>query len=190
MDLHDNTTKQISTIEFNNSKDRYMSIHKNKVTVVDKDGNTSYISTTDPRYLTGELVPHTTGKLTVIDKKTGNRIRILTNTYNTELHESLFRGKVVVKDKCGNIISVAKDDPRYISGEYTMIAKNTVVVKDINGNMFRVNKDDPRYISGELVPAVKGMTLHKKITCPHCNKIGGGHAMKLSHFDNCKLKPY
>jgi len=25
-------------------------------------------------------------------------------------------------------------------------------------------------------------------TCPHCNKIGKGNAMKLHHFDNCKYK--
>ena len=27
----------------------------------------------------------------------------------------------------------------------------------------------------------------KKVTCPHCGKIGGVHVMKRWHFDNCKL---
>ena len=27
-----------------------------------------------------------------------------------------------------------------------------------------------------------------KVTCPYCEKVGGGHAMKRWHFDNCKLK--
>jgi hypothetical protein len=26
---------------------------------------------------------------------------------------------------------------------------------------------------------------YKKITCPHCGKVGAGGAMKLHHFDNC-----
>ena len=26
------------------------------------------------------------------------------------------------------------------------------------------------------------------LICPHCNTIGGAHAMKRYHFDNCKLK--
>jgi hypothetical protein len=28
----------------------------------------------------------------------------------------------------------------------------------------------------------------KIITCPHCNKSGGNNAMKIWHFDKCKLK--
>lgn len=26
---------------------------------------------------------------------------------------------------------------------------------------------------------------HKKVTCPHCRKVGGARAMKRWHFDNC-----
>lgn len=29
---------------------------------------------------------------------------------------------------------------------------------------------------------------HKKVECPHCNKIGGITAMPRWHFDNCKFK--
>ena len=28
---------------------------------------------------------------------------------------------------------------------------------------------------------------YNKVTCPHCNKEGGGGNMKRFHFDNCKL---
>jgi len=27
-----------------------------------------------------------------------------------------------------------------------------------------------------------------KVICPHCNKEGGEHGMKSTHFDNCKMK--
>ena len=30
--------------------------------------------------------------------------------------------------------------------------------------------------------------IHEKITCPHCNIIGGGGSMKRWHLDNCKFK--
>ena len=29
---------------------------------------------------------------------------------------------------------------------------------------------------------------YDKITCPHCNKVGGTNVMKRWHFDNCKLQ--
>lgn len=28
----------------------------------------------------------------------------------------------------------------------------------------------------------------EKVTCPHCNKIGGKNTMGRWHFDNCKVK--
>lgn len=31
-------------------------------------------------------------------------------------------------------------------------------------------------------------SIHKIVTCPHCNKIGNISNMKRWHFDNCKLK--
>lgn len=35
--------------------------------------------------------------------------------------------------------------------------------------------------------AIKGVP-HRKVTCPHCDKIGGISAMTKHHFDNCKYK--
>lgn len=29
---------------------------------------------------------------------------------------------------------------------------------------------------------------YEKVTCPHCNTVGGGGSMKRYHLDNCKLK--
>ena len=29
---------------------------------------------------------------------------------------------------------------------------------------------------------------HTRVVCPHCGRVGGSHAMKRYHFDNCKGK--
>lgn len=69
---------------------------KNRVVVVDKEGNRFTISKDDPRYISGEL--------TCIKKN----------------HK---KGLITAKDKFGNIFSTTKDDPRYISGELVGINK-------------------------------------------------------------------
>lgn len=63
-----------------------------------------------------------------------------------------FYGKVVVRDKCNNILVVEKTDPRYVSGELISYFSGRVMVKDKAGNIYHILKTDPRYISGELVP--------------------------------------
>jgi len=60
--------------------------------------------------------------------------------------------KVIIKDKDDNKFMVSIDDPRYLSGEFVSLVKNTLNVKDKNGNIFRIYIDDPRYLSGELIP--------------------------------------
>ncbi len=40
--------------------------------------------------------------------------------------------------------------------------------------------------SKKLSDACKGK--RKIVTCPHCNKVGGGGNMQRYHFDKCKLK--
>ena len=41
--------------------------------------------------------------------------------------------------------------------------------------------------NGKVMPYTGGMTWTlRKITCPHCNKIGALNLMKRYHFDNCK----
>lgn len=70
-------------------------------------------------------------------------------------------GLVNVRDKDGNCFLVPKDDPRYLSGELSHVAKGLVTVKDKDGNCFDVKKVDPRYLSGELVRATKGIIIVK-----------------------------
>lgn len=101
-------------------------------------------------------------------------------------------GMVTVKDEDGNKFQVAKDDPRYLSGEIVGHTKGKTSVKDKDGNTMQVSVDDPRYLSGELTYVLKGITHNKKrkiLICPHCGKEGRGGGMKLMHFDNCNMNP-
>lgn len=55
-----------------------------------------------------------------------------------------------------------------------------------NSKMFGIPKTDEAKINMSL--AQKGIP-QKKVTCPHCNKIGGASGpMYRFHFANCKLK--
>lgn len=83
-------------------------------------------------------------------------------------------GMVSVKDEAGNTFQVAKDDPRYLSGELVGIASGKILTKNKNGNIIQVSIDDPRYLSGELVPFSSGMVSVK-------NK--DGNAMQVSVDD-------
>jgi len=142
-----------------------------KVTVRDKDGNTSCVSKDDPRYISGELVSMTLGEVVVRDKN-GNKLRVSKDDprYISGELISITLGKVAVRDKNGNCLLVDKNNPRYISGELVGIVAGKVVVRDKNGNFLLVDKNDPRYISGELVGVTKGRKyVYKddKVLCVH-----------------------
>jgi hypothetical protein len=55
-----------------------------------------------------------------------------------------------------------------------------------------LTKDDPRvaaYAASKLgKPSLFKGIPRAKLTCPHCNKIGGAPQMNQWHFDNCKQK--
>ncbi len=79
----------------------------------------------------------------------------------TQNIEHISKGKVVVRDKDGNIFQTDVDDPRYLSGQLVSHIKGKVTVKDSNGITFQVDKSDPRYISGQLVGNQKGFIIAK-----------------------------
>lgn len=61
------------------------------------------------------------------------------------------KGKVVVKDKKGNIFSVDKTNKKYLNGNLVINTKGKVTVKNSKGEIFQVSIKDPRYLSKELV---------------------------------------
>lgn len=71
--------------------------------------------------------------------------------------------KIKVIDKLGNLLTVDKDDPRYLSGELKYFTRGKIFVRDVNNNKFYVDTNDSRYLSGELikVSSFKGKILIK-----------------------------
>lgn len=96
------------------------------VPVRDSNDNILYISKTDERYLSGELKHHSYGSTTLKNLKTGE------------------------------VVSVSKNDPRYLSDDYVGVTKGFVTAYDKDGNTHYVSKNDSRYLSGELKHTAHG----------------------------------
>lgn len=123
----------------------------------DKYDNYYMVQDSDPRYLSGELVPFWTGKAIVKDSN-GRRFSVDVDDprYLSGELISVNTNRVIVKDKDGCNYFVDKTDPRYLSGELISVATGKVAVKDTNGNRLLVDKTDPRYLSGELISVSVG----------------------------------
>ena len=134
-----------------------VSIFKNTIPIIDKNGKNFRIDKNDTRFLSGELKHNCTGKLIVKDKE-GNFFQVENNDSRFLSGEliSIFKGRITVKDKEGNFFSVYKDDPRYLSGELVFNMTGMVTVKDKEGNRQTISNKDPRYLSGELISIYKG----------------------------------
>jgi hypothetical protein len=165
----DNKEKELVTKEFALREDTYNIIIggqgfdvSNMVITKDKNNNHHLVYTDDPRYLSGELIPASTGLVNVYDLN-GNCFKVDIGDPRIKTGELKYQtlGKVVVKDKDGNTFSVSVNDPRYLSGELISIATGKVSVKDKDGNTFSVSIDDPRYLSGELVSIATGKVVVK-----------------------------
>lgn len=137
---------------------------KGKVAVFDATGKAIQISSTDPRYLSGNLSSVSKGKIMVKDTN-GSILRISNNDprYLSGELTHVTKGKVTVCDSKGNTASVGATDTRYLSGELKPINKGKAVVSDAVGNTFQVDKTDTRYISGELFGITKGKAVVKDI---------------------------
>jgi hypothetical protein len=134
---------------------------KGKVKVVDNNNNSFFVSTNDPKYLSGELVPYNKGKISAVDKE-GNKYFVSTNDPRY-LSGELFRpkrktinGKISVKDINGNTYMIDKNDPKYLSGELVGVNKGrhwkNKKMSNLRKNMRWVNKDEINtFIKIELV---------------------------------------
>ena len=135
------------------------------LSVKDKNGNNLKCTKDDPRYLSGEVVHCTKGKVTAKDID-GNIFYISINDprYLSGELKHISCGTIAVKNKDGIVLNVSINDPRYLSGELVVINKGMVSTKDKTGKLHYISVKDPRYLSGELLSIKKNMITVKDKT--------------------------
>ena len=127
------------------------------VSVKDKDGNCFRTSISDPRYLSGELVPVAKNTITVLDKTDNKWKAVPLEEFNNNKDRYLTKWKICKQCKdpeTGKLIYIDRNDPDI--DKYESYSKNKHLVKDKNGKCYIVDINDPRYLSGELVSFWKG----------------------------------
>lgn len=160
--------------------------NKDIVVTKDKDGVIHRVSTDDERYLSGELVHHTTDTITVRDKD-GNTFRV------DKEDERYLSGELVGVNK-------GKDIHNSVSRKKISdtLKNNKVNVGEKNGNFGKFWITSPKYKHKQVTEDayineyeslgwVRGR-IYETVICPHCGVSGKGQAMKRYHFDNCKDK--
>lgn len=68
-----------------------------------------------------------------------------------EVFEGSMKGKVSVRDRNGNKLTVSVSDPRYLNGTLVAYNKGKTLVQDKEGNRLMVFTNDERILTGELV---------------------------------------
>ena len=145
---------------------RYLSgelvpIAKGTVNVIDINGKCFQVSVNDERYLSGELVPYNINLVPVKDNKGKNYIVHVTDErYLSGELVHVMTNRVPVLHE-GKTISVFKNDPKYLAGEYSVFSKNKVACENTEGKREHLSLDDSRYLSGEFIPLIKGKMIVK-----------------------------
>ena len=142
---------KVTKEQYHSNKDLYKTTLTDKVMARDKEGNILKLSKDDPKWLSGQLVGRSKGTVTALNTLTNQYEVISKEQYhsNKDLYKTTLTGKVIVKDRDGNIFKVSIDDPRYISGQLESNCKDKVMVKDKNGTILKVSKDHPKLLSGQ-----------------------------------------
>lgn len=124
------------------------------VFVKDSNGTVLRVSTTDQRFLSGELKALTSDRVTVVDD-TGKIFTVSCDEYTMYKgikYKSHFTNTLTVKDKEGNFYRVSKDDPRYLSGELVFLVSGmTTVIDTKTGKRTKARIDDERILTGEFI---------------------------------------
>lgn len=153
--------KQILKSEYDSSL--YTTVSKGKITVKDVNGNKLFVDITDPKYVSGEYIPYSSGFCNLINNKTGKLEYVEANKCG-KTHYSPFKNqipdnknKICVFDLNLNQIYVDKNDDRINKTLflYKDIKKksNKIKVRTPENKIKIVFKTDPKYISGEYIDA-------------------------------------
>ena len=107
----------IEKYEFISRGELISKLNEREIYWIDKDQTQKFGYNMTPG---GDRGSDTTGKLSTIDLKTG---------------EKFF---------------VSREDPRYISGQLVSVMKGFLSAYDLDGIRYRIKRDDPRYLNGKL----------------------------------------
>jgi hypothetical protein len=117
-------------------KNNPMFNRKNEVIAVDENGKKIRVSK-EEFDTNHKLSGHTSGFVSVIDKKTGLRVRMSKNNYNCHMSDYCY-------------INVGVKHTSETKEKLSMQRKDSFIVRDWDGNKFRVNKNDERIKLGVL----------------------------------------
>lgn len=132
------------------------------ISIIDTNGNKFRCDKNDPKYLSGEYLPVTIGKVAVYNKETGKTEQISKEEYysNKEKYETVFKPKYITVSYSntldGSVFKIPYDEYKNNKEKYKYQSKDKIVTKDSKGNLFRVSITDQRYISGQLKPLFYG----------------------------------
>ena len=132
------------------------------VSVIDKDGNKFRCDINDPKYISGEYLPVTVGKVAVYNKETEEYEQVSSEEYkeHKEKYETVFKPKYVTVSYAntidGSVFKIPYSEYKENREKYKSSFKDKIVVKDRYGNLFKVSINDKRYLSGELKPMFYG----------------------------------
>jgi hypothetical protein len=127
-----------------------------------------------------KLLPETIKK--IIDVRSGVP---LTDEHKSKLSKAL-KGKTRTAEQKKNISNAY----------FSSVAKQEALAKVHESKRGKALSDEHKQLLSSKLKGKKRseeacIAMRKprpKLTCPHCNKIGGSSQMKRYHFDNCKLR--
>jgi hypothetical protein len=130
--------KPVKVDDYKKTSKKYHSY--GKITVKDINGNIHWVDNDDERYLNGELINLTKGKMPIYIN--GKYEMIETKEYhrNKEKYQATNKSKISVSDENGNRFLVNSNDERYLNGELKSVHKGKILSRDENGNIHYVSK--------------------------------------------------
>lgn len=167
------------------------------VSAIDSDGNCHRVSVNDPRYLSGELVHNSKGKIVAKDSD-GNVHHIDVDDPRWISGElvGINAGRKKTKEQIENhrskMIKYWETNKHSEHAKQKMRSSNIgkVTVRDSNGRMFRVSVDDERIKTGELVYSFVGIEISEDTRKKHSiNKKGCIWISNTQMNQNKLIKP-
>lgn len=109
-----------------------------------------------------------TGKLTVLDKHTNEKIRVSSTEYKTNKDKYIHpnAGNILIIDELGNLTTIKQE--LFDKDIHKTPSKGITTVKDSDGNKFNISITDDRYLRGEFKSIQHGMLSVKNLIDEMC----------------------